>query len=324
MPESIKSIAKTILAQEPCAVVRHRLLRDVLKRPTDEAKAALDRSTMVQMLAEEQCEDGSWGRFHSMDTTRKQKIKTTEAGVRRAIALGLDKDHPICANACDYLVRILKGQQAFPDRPEPNDRWPVGERLFLTATLSLLEPEHPLVQANRAVWIEILKRTFHDGCYDQDAEVEAHCELTGATTMPGFYLTINNRYALELLSSGTNEVPAELERTYLNWLTTYPDGINYIGRCRINQPPTEHPSSINCWFQSWEVLSHFPHWVEFAQPSIDWLWSQQNDNGLWDFGSRPARYGSLPLSDSWRKKNNRIFDWSTRVLLLLSQYERDS
>jgi hypothetical protein len=64
----------------------------------------------------------------------------------------------------------------------------------------------------------------------------------------------------------------------------------------------------------------FPSWTRFAQASIAWLWAQQNGQGYWDFGPRPSSISNLPLSDSWRSKDNRVFDWTTRVLILLRKY----
>jgi hypothetical protein len=81
----IEEAAKKILTGNPDTVVRFRLLRDVLRRPPDSAevtraKTNLSKSRWVQELQKEQWDDGSWGRFHTEDTSVKQKIATTEVG----------------------------------------------------------------------------------------------------------------------------------------------------------------------------------------------------------------------------------------------------
>lgn len=205
MIDVIEATANQILSQNPDAVIRYRLLRDVVMVPPDsselhQAKADLAQSACIQELADEQWEDGGWGAFHSRSTLRKQKIPSTEVGVERALALGLDANHPILKKASAYIQAVMRGELAFPDYQEKNDRWLAS---------------------------------------------------------------------LELLS-----------------------------RC-------------------------FPVWVDFAHPSIEWLWEQRNEQGLLDFGPRPSSIAFLPLSDNWYTRQNRLFDWTTRVLILLRKYLDD-
>lgn len=75
---------------------------------------------------------------------------------------------------------------------------------------------------------------------------------------------------------------------------------------------------------SLEMLARlFPSWIHFAQSSIAWLWEQRNQQGYRDFGPRPGSKSYLPLSDSWRDRKNRQFDWTTRILILLRKYYDD-
>jgi len=52
---------------------------------------------------------------------------------------------------------------------------------------------------------------------------------------------------------------------------------------------------------SLELLSCFPSWRKFARNIIDWLWTQRNNEGLWDFGPRANTSVYFPLSESWRE-----------------------
>jgi len=113
----------------------------VLRRPDDDpelkwAKGRLGLSLCVQELEGEQWEDGGWGAFHSRSTRLKQKIASTEVGVERALALGLDRSHPVLEKASAYIIDIMEGRRAFPDHHERNDRWETGMRLFLASTLA--------------------------------------------------------------------------------------------------------------------------------------------------------------------------------------------
>ena len=324
MIEEITDISNQILTQSPGAVVRYRLLRDVLSRaPEDselrEAKQNLTNSRQIQELAREQWQDGGWGAFHSRKTKRKQKIPTTEVGVERALALGLDGSHPILVRTADYIQKIITGASSFPDYHEKNDRWPTGMRLFLASTLSRIQPSNPILDQDRALWKEVAARTFQTGKYDQESEIRAHAELTGAT-VKNSYLLLGNRYQLNLFGSLPGMFTREFEKIILEWLWNKPDGIGYLG-IPFGRRPAEKPDQIDRYLSSLELLAHgFASWVEFAQPAIAWLWESQNDQGFWDFGPRPRSRANLPLSDNWRRKSDRDFDWTTRVLVLLRQF----
>lgn len=222
----IQAIAYRLLELNPEPVPRYRLLRDVLRRPPDdaelcEARKGLETSQQVQALIKEQRSDGSWGPFHSRDSRLKQRIPTTEAGVERALALGLDPTHPILQKTVTYILSVLKGETRFPDRFEKNDLWTTGMRLFLAATLSLIQPNHPILDRDRSIWVEICNRTFQSGNYSEEAEILAHTELTGVS-VKGSYLVIDGKYQLTLLGSIPGALPRELQLALMRWLRERP------------------------------------------------------------------------------------------------------
>lgn len=328
MIDAVLQTARMILEQSPGAVARYRLLRDVLKEAPistelQRAKNALSVSQKVRELEEEQREDGGWGAFHSRSTRSKQKIPSTEVAVERALSLGLDSSHPLLRKASRYILKIMDGVIPFPDYYEKNDRWKTGMRLFLASTLSLIYPEHPALDEDRELWHKIAQRAFQSGKYCEEDERAAHRELTGATVKDS-YLVLNGKYQLNILGSKPGMLSEELESALLQWLWEKPEGIGYVN-VPLNQPPPTRSSTFDRWLTSWEMLSRlFPGWVRVAQPSIEWLWNQRDQYGYWDFGPRPASSISLPLSDSWRRKQNRRFDWTTRVLILLRRYYDDN
>ncbi|MEW6093489.1 MAG: hypothetical protein AB1531_05940 [Chloroflexota bacterium] len=324
MIPSIEATASHILSQSPGPVVRYRLLRDVLRRPPadaelQQAKANLDGDTCVQKLGNEQWTDGGWGAFHSRSTKLKQVVPSTEVGVERALALGLDLSHPILKRAHVYLLAILEGKIPIPDYAEKNDRWPTGVRLFPASTLSLIEPSHPILDSDRELWRSIAQHTFRSGRYSAEDEIEVHKRLTGATVKDS-YLVLSSRYQLNLLGSVPGLLSPHLERALLAWLWELPWGIGYL-TVPLRVPPQPKPGVIDRWLASHEMLARlFPAWVEFAAPVMDWLWGQRDGQGLWDFGPKPESIACLPYTDSWREPKNRLFDWTTRVLILLRCY----
>lgn len=324
---ALEKIALRALAQNPSPVVRLRLLRDVLRRPrgeveVEQARANLDASRCVRELESEQRADGGWGAFHSRSATRRQKIPSTEVGVERALALGLDASHPILRNARAHIVGIMQGAREFPDYQEKNDRWQTGMRLFLASTLSLIQPDHPILNEDRKLWGEIARRTFQSGRYRAQDEIAAHAALTGATVQNS-YLVINGRYQLILLGAIPGTLSREIERALLDWVWKNPNGIGYL-EMPLHDPPPQKPGQCDRWLASLEILARgFPGWAEWAQPAIQWLWQHRDARGYWDFGARSRASADLPLSDSWRAKQNRAFDWATRVLILLKKFYAD-
>lgn len=324
MLETIEKLANRILEDDPDPVVRFRLLRDVLKVPPNEktivrAKKEMLKNRWVSELERQQEKDGGWGRFHSSDSRTKREIKTTEIAVDRGLALGLDVTSPIFQKTVGYLSLLLDGSIEFPDPPERNDRWLAGKQLFVAATLAKLQPSLSVLDPTWQVWVDIVTRTFASGRYDAEAEVQAHAELTGASVRDS-YLVLNNRYALALLGSRASKLPSNVEKALATWIWQEKKVIGYLGISLTDSPIHFSATALDHWFTSLELLSSFPSSLKFAKTNTDWLWTQRNKEGLWDFGhiSGPSRH--FPLSENWRKKQDRIYDYSTRVLTLLRSY----
>ena len=320
----VEAIASRVLDENPGEVVRLRLLREGLNLdPSDpaliQARQELSKSQQIRMLVGEQQTDGSWGQFHSRDSTSKQKIITTEVGVERALALGLDAAHPALSNAARYIINVMEGRLEFPDRHEKNDRWSLGMRLFLASTFSRIHPHHAALEQDRRLWLEITQRTFQSGNYDAADEIRAHAALTGARVKDS-NLVLDNRYTFNILGSVEGMLSTELERILLGWLWNRPEGIMYLGVPLNEDPPVHAPGQFDRWLASLEMLARlFPQWIHVAGDALDWIWSQKNEEGYWDFGPRPNYLSYMPLSDNWRKQNNRVFDWTTRILVLLAR-----
>jgi hypothetical protein len=321
MPETYRviEIGGQLLDEVSDPVIRYRLLRDVLHKPPEnlevvEARERLDHHHHVCALAEEQWEDGSWGRQHSKDTRADQKIGTTETGVERALHLGLDQGHPILQKASQHLISVIETGEC-RDRREKNDRWMTGVRLFAASTLAKIEPRHSALDGVWALWMEILERAFASGDYDEDAEVQAHKELTGASVR-GSYLTLRNKYTLGLFGSRPSEIPPNLEQALMAFIWNLDEGIGYLS-VPVSLPPLMKPSTIDRWFASHELLSRFPTWGKLVGETVEWLWGMCKTAGRWDFGPRSPASVVMPLSKDWRQKGARQIDWTTRVLLLL-------
>lgn len=329
MPELDRTpeTAQRILDADPDPAVRVRLLRDVLRRrPGDPAletaAEALESSRWVARLAKSQQEDGSWGRFHTENTALAQDIPTTEYGVERAVALGLPRTHPILDRASLYIAGILEGSEEFPDPAETNDRWETGKRLFAASTLARIRPGDPALDEIWDTWHQIAQRTFASGDYSQWEESRAHYDLTGAS-VANTYLVLNSKYQLALLGARAQELDPELEERLVRWVWGWHEGVGYMDG-RPAAPPVDETGGADRWLAIHELLAAFPTWRAIAGDTIEWLWRQRGDDGLWDLGERSSVSRVLPLSESWRRRDARRHDWSTRILVLMRAYYGES
>ena len=312
----IQAIAENILAADPDPAVAVRLLRDVLRRPPDDAdlraaQARLESSRWVTLLAAEQHPDGGWGRFHTRDTRLDQQTGTTEQGVWRALALGLDPAHPVLARAADYCAGLLRGDLPFPDPAERNNRWTTGWRLFTASVLAQIRPNDPALEPVAALWCEIARRAFASGQFSRADEQAAHADLTGAA-MAGSYLELQNRYAVALLGA---TLPADLETRLLDWL--WSGSLGYLdARLDRREVPVE-AGTRELWFAALEVLRGYAGWGGIRARIAPLLWTAYTEGIGWDFGKRASWGAALPLSEDWRRRGRRAHDWTARVLTLL-------
>lgn len=319
MHTEVRASAERILSMNPDPIPQYRILRDVLALPpTDKLIAAKKRmltSHWIKDLEAEQKNNGSWGPFHSR-TTKKSRFYTTEYAVSCGIAYGLIKNDHIFKKAVEYMSSVLQGNQSWEDTPEKNERWPIGVEMITASTLSQIDPYNKILDPIWEKWVIIAEKTFSSGKYNPDDEECAHKEIHGLHCDLQ-YLRLNNKYALQLLTSRT--LPEKLQNALIKWVWHLDTGIKYLEIplykyiINVKKKPS-YKKYIGRWLSSLELLSNCYTWKLHAKESIDWLLTQKND--LWDF----ENVDTWRLSENWRRRKNRQIDHSTRVLLLLAKY----
>ena len=80
----IDYLASVIADPFPRYIFKKEILRET---PTEADIEAIHASKWYRQLADEQWDDGSWGRFHSMDSriAAKQKFVSTEAALKHSL-----------------------------------------------------------------------------------------------------------------------------------------------------------------------------------------------------------------------------------------------
>ena len=322
--DDVRAMCLELLRAKPDPSVRVRLLRDGLQVPSGDARVqaaceALEDSSHVTLLRNEQRGDGSWGRLHSRDTAARQSVPTTEWAVERAVAIGLVASHPILDAAAAYLAGVIAGRVVPSDPPEKNDRWATGVRLFAASTLARIDPSHAAIDPVWVLWHEVARRTFASGAYSAGAETDAHSELTGVSVR-GTYLVLSNRYALSLLAARVDRMDAGLAQAVARWAWGSPRGVGYFEVPLSAPPDTMSAGILERFLLSHEIVAGFGMVAAPTGPLVDWLGKRRRANGLWDLGPRASWTPALPLSESWRRSDARAVDWTARILALVSRW----
>ena len=323
--KDLVNIANKLLDMDPDPVPRFRLLRDLLKFDQDhklllEAKDNIQTSKWIKLLRSSQLADGTWGRFHTQNTKIKQVFPTTETAIATALASGLDKDSEVLKKTIAFILDHLDGKTTWTDIPEKHDNpdaWPIGIRHLSAANLALIDNVHPHLDEFWNYWLKTADAAFASGHYNRNAEIEIRNALDNIKRKnPGAFHT---KYHLILLSPTNKILPATLERKILLYVMDAPHGIYYTYDKLINTfPPIDAR-----WFVSWllaiRLLSRFPTFQKVGVPALNWIWDQRSPEGLWNFTGyvpwKPVSY--LPISESWRKRKNRVIDCTLLALDVL-------
>lgn len=318
-PEDLRSVSRTILGLNPDPIPLFLLHRNSLLAGMDgvqPARAAMLKSRHVALLEQTQLPDGSWGRFHSRDSRRKTPFPTSEHAIHRALALGLDRDHPVLQKAVGYMERVLLRKTIWLDPPERHEGWVHTTRTITAGTLASLDPAHPLLAEEKGFWLQVLQAAFAGGKYDPLAEREAHRKLHGVTT-PDKYLKLNAAHPLWILSAVGNELPRGLAAALLDWLWGQDEGIYYITAGSLTPFPDLTARRYPCWLNGLELLARFRSRGDWWNQTAEWIWSLRAPDGLWDAASSLADPAWFPLSEDWRKPSKRRIDLGVRTLLCL-------
>jgi hypothetical protein len=314
--EDIYSSARNILEGAPVGILTHRLLREVIRVPSDDpdlvqTKKAADDCKWVRQVKGAQLPDSSWGRFHTQDTQVNTAFRTTEEAIDRAFALGIDPNSQVLSQVRQYILDVLHGDIHITDRVENHESWPLLIRFILAGRLAQVNPTNKELEPFWSYLTDVAKQAFLSGNYRLEDEVAAYQQRSGIHVQNGF---LESQHALWILAS--HRLPEQLDRAIVHWIWHKPDGIRYI-RVPMANPPTRR---IGYWLRSMNILTRFNSWREISINVLNRIWEQRDKDSLWDFGSRITSCVEFPLSDSWRQVRNRRLDYSTSILILLRKF----
>lgn len=264
----------------------------------------------IKSYEEAQNEQGFWPPFHGY----------TEGVIRKLLSFGLDKEHVCLKTVSDYLVKVLNNEEEWNQyEKQDNPLWfpKMFVPLVSAAMLSLIDKNHPMLEKPRHQWAYIAKESFAGGYYDMDKNIDAISDCFELSTKRP--ITPFNYYCLILLASG--ESSSYLDRTTDQALTDFcMNEASAIGYVYNNKPSDMIEISVQNrdsrdfwhWIRALSLISQFHGWSSYKDKYCDWILSQANRDGLWEF---PKKF-DFTLSNSWRGKN-KVIDSSVYIAKML-------
>lgn len=274
----------------------------------------------AQQIISLQKEDGTWGRyFHTLSQPTVEQPITTEQALRRLRILGYTiKDEPI-RKAVDCMVACLCGERTIDDYNEKKHDWPLFTKLMLSAWVKIFDPTNEQALAFARQWAYTVEKSFENGCFDKEKHAKAFAEQFGRlpNRQSGFEMGYGFLYDAYLLQG---VLTPDTEGLLLDFYLSKPDGIYYVGSGQLNILPTIFASRRTSFYLAGlEILAGYSVAREKLGFAVDWLNSHKDGNGRWDLSSKSNDGIYFPLSDSWRKSENRIADCTERIIKLLQQ-----
>jgi hypothetical protein len=267
-------------------------------------------------LADEQLDDGSWGRFHSQDSKMpKRKFVTTETALKRARELSLSKDDPVIAKCIKLMERYVRGEKTWSDNIEKHrdgGKSHLHSRPFVTAAnINLFDSKNSVIKSKRDVFIKTLKIALLNGYFNEEAWELENKNYSGPC------LTGWNAYPLMILQN-IDCLDDTIQKQYLDYIWHRKGGIYYIS----DFPPSEKRNLENKDFTIWlsllEILSGFSLFSEYMK-------KEAFSHLLQEATRLMNRDIELPVSntifghyaESWRNKNLRKIDMILRIVRIL-------
>jgi hypothetical protein len=281
-------------------------------------------SKWVKQILDLQHEDGSWGYFHTLSNPTKTQPITTEQALRRLYILGLTKDDEPIKRAIAYMERLLTEKTPDPDRIEKSPNWAVNRPRLIAADILRFDRANKIALGIANRWVSVMEQACANGAVDFDVYLSCYLNEFGIPLMKNADKAkkqcgndICNYYPAVMYAGLLTE---RAENAWLDYLMQYHGGMYYVYGKQLNTPPTEFTSGqTSYWLAALEVIADYRLAPEKLGFFVDYLMQNQLAPGVWDLGQQSKDGIYLPLSDSWRKAEDRQRDCTVRIQKLLDK-----
>jgi hypothetical protein len=114
----------------------------------------------------------------------------------------------------------------------------------------------------------------------------------------------------------------ETESRMLDYVISYPSGIYYINGKPLSVLPQEFASrEASRYLAAVEILADYRLAGGKLGFVVEWLHKHRDENGQWDMGAKAKDGVYFPLSDSWRRPEDRKRDCTARIAKLIRKLE---
>ncbi|MDY0318081.1 MAG: hypothetical protein RBQ64_05820 [Candidatus Izemoplasmatales bacterium] len=273
-------------------------------------------SIWAKKLIEEQREDGGWSYFHSLSEPKKYP-HTTEQALRRLEILGYTiEDKPI-KKAVDYLEKCLLREWDIPDYKEKHRHWEDFVDLMLATWILRFDETNTHALKIRDKWITITQYTFKSGKYNLDDFIVICKEVFGFYEKKPLISAMSRFYNLSLLA---NQLDLKTENVFFDYVLNNEGGVYYVNTSKLLDTPNEFAhKNASKYLGAVEMLMKYDRQKHKLQFVKDWLLDNQIEEGKWDLGKKVKDGIYFPLSNDWRKNENRIKDCTYRVNRILKE-----
>lgn len=268
-------------------------------------------------LINSQLDDGSWGIFHSMG--HDLKTITTEKALRRLEFLGFTEEDEVIKKAIHYLDKCLNNELTIPDRVEKRINWNNFSKLMLSTWRLRYSNPNPAALTIAFKYKEIIEKSFFGPSFNESIFQKEYFKHFGNEKYKNEKINLRNFYRVMIVSKVLDE---DTSIKFVNYLLNSDHGIYYLYDRKINLLPLNFKSKeASRYLSAIELLSDFPYQschriLEFV---VKWLEDQKIALNQFDMGPTVSDGFFFPLSDSWRKEEDRIRDCSYRINKLLQK-----
>jgi hypothetical protein len=244
--------------------------------------------------------------------------------LQRLRILGLTKDDEPIKRAIAYMERLLTGEIPDPDRIEKSPNWAVNRPRLIAADILRFDHANSIALEIAKRWVSVMEQACSNGAVDFDVYLSCYLNEFGIPLMKNADKAkkqcgndICNYYPAVMYAGLLTE---RAENAWLDYLLQYPEGMYYVYGKQLNTPPAEFASKhTSYWLAALEVIAEYRLAPEKLGFVVDYLMQNQLAPGVWDLGQQAKDNIYFPISDSWRKGEDRQHDCTVRIQKLLDK-----
>jgi hypothetical protein len=262
----------------------------------------------AKKILELQQDNGSWGYFHSLSNPTPKQPMTTEQALRRLEILDFTiNDIPI-QKTIKYLHNCLIGKENIPDRYEKGSDWKTYLDLMVSTWIKRFTPDDKIANNISNKWSEIINNSFIENVFSQQVYESMYNKIFCPEKDKHIW-GFMNFYGVSILA---NNISKNIEPVFFEYVINYPTGIYYFGynKSISTLPEVFQSKKTSDYIRMIELLTSYKN--KKCRDKLffirEWFESNKSKDNGWDLGKSSKDNILLPLSDSWKKDEDRIKD----------------